>query len=201
LSNELTFDENKHEYKFDGIIIPSVTQIIGDIFPISDFISKDLLKEKADLGKKIHSTTELYDRGTLDVDKLHPILKAYLDSWVKFRKDFNVQFDLDSFSEQIETLLYHSVYKFAGRVDRIPFVDKERCIIDIKSGMEQKTHALQTAAYAMLANQLLDRKFKIKKRYAVYLSETGYKVIEHKNTNDENVFLSCLTIYNYRRSK
>jgi hypothetical protein len=199
--DDFTFDELKHEYKVNGLIYPSVTKIIGDIFPISDFISKELLEQKADLGKKIHSTTELYDKGTLDVDKLHPTLKTYLDSWIKFRKDFNVQFDLDSFSEQIETLLYHSVYKFAGRVDRIPFVDKERCIIDLKSGTEQKTHSLQTAAYAMLANQLLDRKFKIKKRYAVYLSETGYKVTEHKNTNDENIFLSCLTIYNYRRSK
>jgi hypothetical protein len=200
--DDFTYEETKHEYRLNGLVIPSVTKIIGDIFPISDFISKELLEQKADLGKKIHSTTQLHDEGTLDENNLHPILKNYLGSWIKFRKDYDVQFDLDFLPEQIEVLLYHTIYKFAGRVDRIPLISKEHCIVDLKSGTEQKkTHALQTAAYAMLANQLLDKKFKIKKRYAVYLSETGYKVTEHKITNDENVFLSCLSIYNYRRIK
>jgi hypothetical protein len=98
-------------------------------------------------------------------------------------------------------MAYHSIYKFAGRIDRTCLVEKEKSIIDIKSGIEQKTHQLQTAAYSMLVNQLLDKKLQIKKRYAVYLSETDYKVTPHINTNDENIFLSCLSIYNYKRRK
>lgn len=199
--SEFTYNDELHEYKLNGLKIPSVTQVIEDVFPMSEFIPKELLKQKADLGKKIHSTTELYDKGTLDEKSLHSILQNYLNQWIKFRKDYNVQFNLELLSENIELMAYHSVYKFAGRIDRTCLVSKEKSIIDIKSGTEQKTHQLQTAAYSMLVNQLLDKKLQIKKRYAVYLSETDYKVKPHTNTNDENIFLSCLSIYNYKRRK
>lgn len=199
--SEFTYNDELHEYKLNGLKIPSVTQVIEDVFPMSEFIPKELLRQKADLGKKVHSTTELYDKGTLDENFLHPILQNYLNQWVKFRKDYNVQFNLELLGENIETMAYHSIYKFAGRIDRTCLVEKEKSIIDIKSGTEQKTHQLQTAAYSMLVNQSLDKKSQIKKRYAVYLSETDYKVIPHTNTNDENIFLSCLSIYNYKRRK
>ena len=199
--NGLTFDAENHEYKFNGLKIPSVTQILEDIFPISEFISKELLEEKANLGGMVHSTTEFFDKGILEESSLHPVLKNYLNQWVKFRKDYNIQFDLNGINEQIEVMQYHSVYKFAGRIDRIALMNKKYCIIDIKIGSIQKTHELQTAAYSLLVNQLLERKHQIKKRFAVYLSETDYKVVPHLNNNDENIFLSCLNIYNYKRRK
>ena len=191
----LSFDDQKHQYKSDGLIIPSVTQVIRESGLVNlDWIDKELLEIKADLGKKVHSTTELYDNGTIDLDELHPILKAYLDGWIKFRKDYNF------IPTEIELQLSHKLYKYAGRIDRVGLIGKDLSLIDIKSGTQQKTNAIQTAGYELLYNQEKKKTEQIKKRFIVYLSETGYKVEEHKNVNDKNIFLAALTITNYLRS-
>lgn len=192
----LTFDETKHQYKFDGVVIPSVTQVIKDAGLVNlDWISKELLEAKADLGTKVHTTTELYDAGVLNMDELHPTLKSYLDSWIKFRQDY------DFTPIEIELEGFHPIYRYAGRIDRIGSMKKCPLVLaDIKSGTVQKTHAIQTAGYEELYNYGKKRSEQIKKRLAVYLSPEGYKVKEYNSQTDKSVFLSCLTISNYKRS-
>ena len=193
----LTFDAEKHEYKFDGKVIPSVTQIIKEAGLINlDFVDKDLLAEKADLGTKIHVTTQLYDKGSLDVDSLHPILKKYLDNWIKFKKDYGFQV------EEIETMYYHSKYSFAGTLDRIGVIGKDKVLLDIKSGGKYDSHRIQTAAYKLLYDFEKPKKEIIKKRFIVYLSgndTVSYKVEENTRLNDDKIFLASLTIYNYKK--
>ena len=149
----LTFEESTHQYKFNGVNVPSVTQILSGSGLIDlSFINKDLLAEKADLGTKVHQATELYDQNEIDLDELHPTLKSYLDSWIKFRKESGFE------PTGIEIPLYHSVYKFAGRIDRVGTIGKDLIILDIKSGTSQKSHAIQTAAYQMLFNRSEERR-------------------------------------------
>ena len=192
----MLFNEEKHEYSIAGIVIPSVTQIIKDGGLINlDWIDKELLESKADLGKKVHTTTEFYDKGTLNVDELHPTLKTYLDGWIKFRTDYNFT------PTEIELQLFHSLYRYAGKIDRVGLMSKDLTLLDIKSGTPQKSHAIQNSAYKGLHDQNKKKSEQIKKRFTIYLSEDGYKVIEDKNPNDWNVFLSCLTISNFLRRK
>lgn len=190
----LTFSEDLHKYTdANGLTIPSVTQIMKTAGLVNlDWIPTEILEQKADLGKKVHSATELYDAGDLDMSELHPTLKAYLNGWIKFRKDFN--FD----PTEIEMQLLHTVYRFAGRIDRVGFIsNNDLTLLDIKSGTKQKTHAIQTAGYELLYNQNKKGKELIKRRFVVYLSPDGYEVEEHKNKNDKNVFLAALSITNY----
>jgi len=192
--NDLAFDESRHIYKLDGIIIPSVTQILNEGGLVNlDWIDADLLADKADLGQKVHSTTELYDTQDLDFNKLHPTLKNYLDGWIKFRKDY------DFIPAEIEMQLFHPVYRYAGRIDRVGFAKEDLTIVDIKSGTKQKVHALQTAGYKCMYDVGKKKTEQIKRRLCVYLNQDGYKVEEYKNTQDINVFLSALTITNYKR--
>jgi len=189
--SDFQFNEEKHEYTLDGIVIPSVTQIIQDAGLTNfDNVNKELLDYKANIGRKVHTATELWDRGTLDGEGLHPILKRHLDGWIKFNKDFNFE------PIKIEIRLFHATYRFAGRIDRIGMIDKDETLVEIKSGGKQKVHEIQTGGYELLWCQ--DKK-KIKRRIAVYLSEDGYKIEEHKNPNDKNIFLSALTITNYKK--
>jgi hypothetical protein len=191
----LTYNEERHEYKDNGIVIPSVTQIIKTAGLVNlDWVSEETLNIKADLGKKVHSATELYDKNDLDINDLHPTLRLYLDGWIKFRKDYGF------IPTEIELQLFHKLYKYAGRIDRVGNISKDLVLIDIKSGTHQKTNAIQTAGYELLYNQDKKKSEQIKKRFIVYLSEQGYKVEEHKNQNDKNIFLSALTITNYLRS-
>ena len=188
----MKYNEERHEYKENGIIIPSVTQILKGAGLIDlSFINKDLLAEKADFGTKVHETTELYDKFELDTETLHPTLNNYLKQWVKFQNDFKIQI------QEIETMYYHPSYRFAGRLDRIISIGKDFAIVDIKTGGKFPSYPIQTAAYKMLYET--NHKEKIKKRFTVYLTENSYKVDEHKNKTDESVFLAALTIYNYKK--
>ena len=189
----LTFNEDLHKYTdANGLTIPSVTQILKTAGLVNlDWIPAEILEQKADLGKKVHSATELYDKEDLNFDALHPVLKSYIDGWVKFRKDFNFE------PTEIELQLLHAAYRYAGRIDRVGMMGKDLTILDIKSGTKQKTHAIQTAGYELLYNQNKKAKELIKRRIVVYLSPTGYEVEEHKDKNDRGVFLAALSITNY----
>jgi hypothetical protein len=194
ITNRLVFNEETHTYKLDGVIIPSVTQILNESGLVNlDWIDADLLAETADLGQKVHSTTELYDTQDLDFNKLHPTLKNYLDGWIKFKKDY------DFIPMEIEMQLSHPVYRYAGRIDRVGFIGKDLTVVDIKSGTKQKVHALQTAGYKCLYDVDKKKIEQIKRRICVYLNQDGYEVEEYKSAQDINVFLSALTITNYKR--
>ena len=190
----LTFTAENHIYRVGGVIVPSVTQIIKDAGLVNfDFISDELLAAKADLGNKVHSTIELNDHGTLDVETLHILLKKYLDSWIKFKHDFNYT------TIDIELQLYHPLFRYAGRIDQVGETEKGLTLLDIKSGKVQKTHPIQTAGYAELFNYKKPKREQIKRRLAVYLTTENYKVIEHKESSDRNIFLAALTIANYHK--
>ena len=189
----LTFDEDLHKYTDgNGLTIPSVTQIMKTAGLVNlDWIPVEILEAKADLGKKVHSATELYDRNDLNFDALHPALMSYLNGWIKFRKDFKFE------PTEIEMQLLHTVYRYAGRIDRVGLMGSDLTLLDIKSGTKQKTHAIQTAGYELLYNQNKKGIDLIKRRLVVYLSPDSYEVEEHKNKNDKSIFLAALTITNY----
>ena len=190
----LTFDEETHTYRLDGIKIPSVTQIIKSVGLMDlTFVKQELLEYKADLGKKVHSTTELYDRNNLDIESLHPVLKGYLSGWIKFREEIKFIPIL------IETMLAHPAYRYAGRIDRVGMIDNVLVELDIKSGIPHHSYAIQSAGYVEMYN--FDKpkiKDQIKRRFTIHLAQDGtYKLIEHKDPKDRTIFLSALSIHNY----
>lgn len=191
----LEFKEEGHIYLLDGKQIPSVTEIIQKA-GVSNFegIPKTILERKAKLGKSIHKTLEYYDKGILDEENLHPTLKLYLDGWKLFLKQFKPEILM------IEQKYYHPRYYYAGTIDRIVKFSDNYYVIDIKTGDENKSHRIQTAAYKeMIEEQEQFKKIKIK-RMIVYLVPEQYKITEHKNDREDlNVFLSCLTIYQFNK--
>ena len=189
-----SFDPESHIYKLDGIIIPGVTTILQEAGLTNfDFVSPERLAELADLGHKVHTACELWDRDNLDMDSLHPVLKGYLDSWIKF-----VCIGKYSF-EEIETPICSVKYQIAGRPDRI--TKGIKTLIDIKSGISKKADPIQTAGYVLIYDEDKKAKDKIKRRMSVYLDAKGGmpKVKEHKEPTDKIVFLAALTLMNFKR--
>lgn len=196
-SPQLTFDEIKHEYKLNGFTIPNVTTILQRAGLVDfTFVSEELLAYKSDLGKKVHKTTELFDKGTLNKEKLHPTLKGYLNAWIKFCWEMK----FIPHEDFIEWKTFHPLYKYAGTVDRIgTMLDKYLSQLDIKSGVPMPHYAIQSAGYTELYNYGKSKKDQIKKRFTVYLSEDGsYKLSEYKDTNDIRIFFAALTITNFK---
>ena len=195
----LSFEEEGHIYKADGVRVPSVTQAIKEAGLIDlTFVKQDILEYKADLGNKVHLTTELYDNNNLDEESLHPTLRGYLNAWIKFRKE-------SGFTPIVTELKgFHPLYRYAGKIDRIGLLENKITQLDIKSGVHHHSYAIQSAGYTELYNYGKHKNEQIKRRFTIYLKEDGtYSLIEYKEkdySNQLKVFLASLTISNYLRS-
>jgi hypothetical protein len=194
--SELKFDEGKHLYSLDGVPLPSVTQVLKGV-GIIDFsnVPPALLEAACQFGTAAHKATELSDKGKLDEENLDINLRPYLDGWILFRQEYGF------LSDMIERPIYSKIYRFAGTPDRLGHwrIDDSMIILDIKTGfMLSSADAIQTAAYAIMAKE-----GGIKgtiKRVSLLLTKDGkYKIKEHKDKNDANVFISALSVYNWRR--
>jgi hypothetical protein len=193
----LTFDPIKHKYKWNGVEVPGVTSILKDV-GIIDYSNapEKAMEYGKERGTAAHEATRLYDKGELEiVETLElPVWRPYLDAWIAFKKDTGFSF------VEIEQPLYSQKYGFAGTVDRVGTMGA-LAILDIKTGVTIPAWtAIQTAAYEIAYNEGKKVAEKTKKRYGVLLKNDGkYSIKEYKDKTDVAVFLSALSVYNYKR--
>lgn len=186
-SLSMEFNPEKHEYRVNGVVVPSVSEIIKEVLLLNVQFSGDTTK--MDIGTKAHLTTQYYDNDELDESDLHPTLQNYLQAWKSFKKDFNPKFEL------IETMFYHKRFRYAGTIDRYAVVNGSRLILDIKTGREYVWHPIQLEGYKFL---LEDNGYEVDRTACVYLTPEGtYKYREHKSPN---LFLACLSVYNFKKT-
>jgi len=107
---ELTFDEHKHIYRLDGVVIPSVTTIMK---PLSEAyyggIDEAFLSRAADRGTVVHKAIENYVQfGIMDIDHK---LSGYTDAFLTWMKDYDVK----PFAS--ESRMYHKLLRYAGTAD------------------------------------------------------------------------------------
>lgn len=193
MSEILQFDPAAHRYSVGGRHIPSVTQVLE---PYMDFsrVPPDVLQRAADFGTAVHTATELDDLGDLDEESLDPALAPYLEGWRRFRS-------VTGFVPvAVEERLYCKIHGFAvaGTLDRVGDLKGARTLVDIKSSAGvYPSVALQTAAYAEAYRASTG--LRIKHRFAVRLDDSGgFEVVEFKDRSDLSVFLSMLTVHNWR---
>jgi hypothetical protein len=192
--NNLTFNAEDHSYYLDGVRLPSVTQILRGVGLI-DFshVPPERLEASMKFGTAVHRACELYDFNNLDEASLDPALRPYLDAWIKCRKDTMM------IIEAIEEKVVSVKYRFAGMLDRRVVMDK--CgILDIKTSVDiSPATKLQLAGYELAYNEMAGNKNRSCRRWVVLLKDDGtYKIEEHKNKGDANIFLSVLSIYNFK---
>lgn len=193
----ILFNDERHEYTVDGIIIPCVTDTItaGGLNDILGKINREVLEVARVRGKYVHSATEYYDLGTLDKSTVHETIQPYLSAWIKFRKDTGFKPKL------IEELVYSKKYGYAGTADRIGPFNNVNTVVDIKSGELTPAAAPQTAAYLSAFNEGRSPKDKVKDRLIVQLRNDGTYRLPKKefySRDDFTVFLACLTLRNWR---
>ena len=181
----LTFDPILHEYRDNGRLVPSVTQILA---PLSnfEFVNPEVMRAAQDFGTAVHRACELDDLGQLDDDTLDEALTPYLLGWRKFSVEAGVHW------EGIENRVHSQSMGYAGTLDRVGLVDGMRAIVDIKSGTKLfPATGPQTAAYAQAFAPLAHRSFK---RYAVRLCPNGYELKEYTSATDWATFVSLITL-------
>jgi len=146
--SKLYFVEEDHKYYYDGILIPSVTQVLKH----SGYIDYSFVSEKyMNRGTAVHAITELVDQGINDYSLIAPEIVPFVSAYELFIAEMKpVYTDTESIVlGQIDSMLY------AGTVDRVILENGAKRILDIKTGFFAKWHPMQIVAY-MIAEGLND---------------------------------------------
>ena len=138
---ELTFEEDSHTYRLDGLIIPSVTTLMK---PLSQAyyggIDAKVLGQAADRGSAVHSAIDLYSKyGVIDIE---PEFEGYFEAFRAWVKDFEVK------PYATETRTYNRSLLYAGTVD----MSCSEKGVDSEFGLNS-TKGMTTSVY----NQIMDR--------------------------------------------
>ena|SRR3990167_7445652 len=192
---KFVFDNDKHEYRLNDRLLPSVTEILRSL----GFINPAWYTEEArSRGKAVHVGCHYLDEGKLDWSTLHPDLHGYVKSWEAFKAQMEFKI-LD-----METPRYHPLYQFAGTLDRRVVMPTGReWIFDLKTGKAPFWAKWQTAAYDLLADADLGRQDR--RRACVELHEDGSLATMvdyngYENLDDRSTFLAFMTTH-YQRIK
>lgn len=193
----LSFDEASHTYRWDGKLVPSVTQILKPISPDFRKVPSEVLERARQLGVAVDHTITLFELDDLDEDSLDPQLAAYLDGWKRLKA--MAQIEVLGVQERV----YHPTLGYAGTMDIRANVAGFGAVLDVK-----RTFAIpasvgpQTAAYAEAWNAADTIAPRIHQRFAVHLKPrpTGSilgKIEPLTRASDKNVFVSCLNIWRF----
>lgn len=117
---DIEYNEELHQYKIDGKIVPSVTELAKRFSGMNtDWLEKH--PEFAERGTVMHNQlAEYYKNGTFPTDKKAIDIIAMIP---------------ETESQQVEVLVYNKTLEYAGTVDMLVMDGKKcRCLIDFKSG-------------------------------------------------------------------
>lgn len=138
----LEYDDDLHAYIVDGLIVPSVTQILSKKFNDYANVSQYVLNEASKRGTAMHSAIEAYE--TTGADDKSQELRNY-----KFLKEhygwINKENEVPIIYEEAGRVLY------AGRLDQIIEIDGQLGINDFKrvSAPNKEKIALQLNLYKL----------------------------------------------------
>lgn len=192
-----SFNEELHQYKINGIEIPSVSRVLSEA-RLSDMsmVPDHVLKTSSEFGKAVHKVIELYCQSKLDFSNLSPPLIPYVEGWKNFVEDFGYKF------KRAEIRGYHPFYMYGFTIDTEGEITKGKyigdVIGDIKSGVPMPSHKYQlNGAYKLALPK--------RNTFILYLDpefHRGYKILfGNNNKREQNVFLAALTIFNIRKEE
>ncbi len=181
-STVIEFDAMKHEYTEEGVVLPSVTQILKRVGLLD---TKGFSRASADFGTAVHEATALIDLGekTLEDYATFDTYK-YLEAWCLFKEHHRVQI------LEVEQIVGGLQVGVAGTIDRLALVEGLLCVVDLKSGKEKLWHPAQLAGYVYAMQGRCAR-------VAVYLNRSGWFTLKQfQEERDERVFKGALDFIN-----
>lgn len=154
----LEFIEKEHLYLYEGVIIPSVSQILAFIFPDKyEGIPKWILEDKAEYGTLVHKLCEELDLGKIIEElkqeyKFNYIVEASLNQHLKLKE----KYELEPISME-QRVCYKGLY--AGTYDLEANVKGKFSLIDRKTTAELDKEYLswQLSFYELASGKTYDK--------------------------------------------
>ena len=133
-----TFNDETHEYRILGELVPSVTQVLNSVFP--RFAVDPYYLQR---GSVIHACCAmLLRREEFDYD-------PQIEGWIKAAKKFITQ--VNPVAQVVERQYYSERYGFAGTVDAVVLIGGNLLLLDWKSSTSGND-LMQLAGYSILTN-------------------------------------------------
>lgn len=188
MPSKLAFDAATHTYRLDGQVVPSVTQILGE----AGLVDGRWYTEESQLrGRTVHVITALDDRGELEESKVADEYRGYLDAWRRFKAEMKCEI------LSIEERVCNATYRYAGTTDRRLVWNGPLYIADIKAGVPEWWHKVQTGGYWMCDG------IDAAARCTIYLKRDGRwnARVHEAHSYDTDVFRAALTLANAKRNE
>lgn len=186
---EVEFIEQGHIYLVNGMITPSVSEILRFIFPDKYAnIPESILKAKSEFGTHIHEAIEAYEKGEEPI--LTDMERVTFNQYLKVKAGHHIE------PLEMEEIVHYED-RYAGRLDMIAFVDGEVSLIDFKTTSKLDTESLEW----QLGMYQLAKGKKYKKCYCLWLpkKDLGQLVEIEPKTKDD--ILEVLDRYEKQKGK
>lgn len=158
----LRFDEEAHQYFWDGKRVPGVSEMLQKVGLCKDYTGIDPFY--AARGSALHKCIELYLLGNLDESSIDPNVQPYFDGFLAYWDKHKHK------PKAIETPTYSEEWKFAGTPDLVC----ENIILDWKTSKNHdKAAELQGEGYKILVG------YPIKFRVVQFPGNGTYEVFEY----------------------
>lgn len=165
----LEYIEEEHLYLYNGIIIPSVSQLLHERLFKDKYINvpKEILNKKSIYGQQIHKAIEDLENN-IEYHLLSIYQELSIEQYLKLKEKYNIEV-----LEQEKIVCYKGIY--AGRYDMVANVNSELSLIDIKTTAELD---LEYLSWQLSLYELADGR-KFDKFYALWLPRKNIgKLIE-----------------------
>ena len=190
--DELSFEEERHIYRLNGIEIPSVSTIMK---PLSDSqyfgVDEEIMRRAAERGTAVHNAIENYLKfGIVDIS---PEYQGYMDAFLKFMEDFDVK------PLATESRVYHKTLRYAGTADMPAIVNGQVICVDFKTSasVNKMLTGIQLEGYAKAYES---HGLNFDGKAILHLKKTGkYSWVYYDKNDVESweVFGACLKIQNH----
>ena len=174
---EIEYLDEEHIYLCNGVIVPSVSQVLHLIFPDKyKNVDKKILNAKAKYGTEIHNYVEQYENGLI-TQKLNYIQEASFRQYLKLKDKYNIEV-----LEQEKIVNYKDIY--AGRFDMIANIGTDCCLCDIKTtaSLDKEYLSWQLSLYKYAYGKEFD------KLYAIWLPKKDLgKLVEIEIKSKEEI--------------
>lgn len=168
----LEYDDDTHTYIVDGVIVPSVTQVLKVKFGgMYDSVAPEVLKRAGERGTAVHKAIE--DYCTKGIDLGNTEVRHF-----KFLQDY---YGFEPIRNEIPIIVSKdNVAVCAGRLDLIIDINNDRAVADIKttSTLNKEYLAYQLNLYRLGVLQCYPDLGDITKLYGLHIREDKRKLVE-----------------------
>ena len=190
----IEFIEEEHLYLYDGIIIPSVSEILHFIFPDKyKNVDKEILNKKAEYGSTVHLAVECLEEDK-KLPKLDKNQEFSIRQWQYLKEKNNISVII-----QEQMIHYGNIY--AGRFDMVANVNGYLSLCDIKTTavLDKEYLSWQLSFYELANESMYHTRFE--RLYAIWLPKRNYGQLVEIERKSRNELLDVLKKFKESRKE